>query len=134
MDQVGLLDENYFFFLEETDWCLRMRKNGWKVVHHPGVTLYHLRGQTADKMSIRARIEYWNSRYIFFETHYPKVPIFILKTGLLVKLFIEFLLTVSLNILCFFMNKKARRKSYRYARLIDWHLKGKPVEYGLRGV
>ena len=35
LDQVGLLDEDYFLFLEETDWCYRMKRAGWKIYHVP---------------------------------------------------------------------------------------------------
>jgi GT2 family glycosyltransferase len=31
--EVGLLDEDYFFFMEETDWCYRMKRRGWRVCH-----------------------------------------------------------------------------------------------------
>jgi GT2 family glycosyltransferase len=42
MDAVGLLDEDYFIFLEETDWCFRMHKKGWKVYHVPDARVFHL--------------------------------------------------------------------------------------------
>ncbi|MBM4309106.1 MAG: glycosyltransferase family 2 protein, partial [Deltaproteobacteria bacterium] len=41
IEQVGLLDEDYFLFLEETDWCYRMKKAGWKVYHVPQADVYH---------------------------------------------------------------------------------------------
>ena len=40
MDEVGVLDEDYFFFLEETDWCYRMHKKGWKVFHVPDARVF----------------------------------------------------------------------------------------------
>ncbi len=40
-DDVGPLDEGYFLFLEETDWCLRARQKGWKVVYDPRVCVTH---------------------------------------------------------------------------------------------
>jgi len=40
--QIGMLDENFFFFGEETDWCLRMRNAGWKLRFAPvGVITHH---------------------------------------------------------------------------------------------
>jgi len=35
LDEVGLMPEDYFMFLEETDWCWRIRRAGYKVVHLP---------------------------------------------------------------------------------------------------
>jgi len=41
VDEVGLLDENFFFFGEETDWCKRMRKAGWKLRLAPVGEIIH---------------------------------------------------------------------------------------------
>ncbi|PQP33347.1 glycosyltransferase family 2 protein, partial [Desulfobacteraceae bacterium SEEP-SAG9] len=46
IDQVGLLDEQYFFFFEETDWAYRMKLSGWKVWFVPMAEIYHLQGQS----------------------------------------------------------------------------------------
>lgn len=35
MDQAGLLDENFFLYNEEVDWCHRIKKTGWKVYYYP---------------------------------------------------------------------------------------------------
>ena len=40
IDEVGAFDEDYFFFLEETDWCYRMHKKGWKVFHVPDARVF----------------------------------------------------------------------------------------------
>jgi N-acetylglucosaminyl-diphospho-decaprenol L-rhamnosyltransferase len=44
IDEVGLLDEDYFLFSEETDWCYRFRQAGWDVVFFPGAECVHVRG------------------------------------------------------------------------------------------
>jgi GT2 family glycosyltransferase len=46
MDQVGLLDEDFFLFSEETDWCYRFRKRGWQVLFFPGAEVVHVGGTT----------------------------------------------------------------------------------------
>ncbi len=46
MDAVGLFDERYYFFFEETDWAYQMRRAGWKVLHVPTAFIYHLQGQS----------------------------------------------------------------------------------------
>ncbi|HSG12475.1 MAG TPA: glycosyltransferase family 2 protein [Gaiellaceae bacterium] len=42
--EVGLCDEDYFLFSEETDWCYRFRQAGWEVVFFPGAECTHVRG------------------------------------------------------------------------------------------
>ena len=44
--QVGKLDEDYFFFVEETDWCYRMQKAVWKIYHVPDAKVTHLGGES----------------------------------------------------------------------------------------
>jgi len=42
--EVGLLDEDYFLFSEETDWCYRFHRAGWEVVFFPGAECVHVGG------------------------------------------------------------------------------------------
>lgn len=67
MEKVGLLDEDYFLFLEETDWCYRLKKAGWKVYHVPQAEIYHFQGKSAQAEKKKARVEYYRSRYHFFK-------------------------------------------------------------------
>jgi len=42
--EVGMLDEDYFLFSEETDWCYRFHRAGWGVVFFPGAECVHVGG------------------------------------------------------------------------------------------
>jgi N-acetylglucosaminyl-diphospho-decaprenol L-rhamnosyltransferase len=44
IDEVGLLDEDFFLFSEETDWHYRFRRGGWKVLFFPGAEVAHVGG------------------------------------------------------------------------------------------
>lgn len=44
IDRVGPLDEDFFLFSEETDWCYRFRRAGWKVLFFPGAEFVHVGG------------------------------------------------------------------------------------------
>ncbi|MFQ5736973.1 MAG: glycosyltransferase family 2 protein [Thermodesulfobacteriota bacterium] len=126
MDDTGLMDEDYFFFLEETDWCLKFRKKGWQVVHYPGAEVYHLQGGSARKAPVGARIEYWRSRYKFFRKNRSRPSRMLLRAGLVSKLVLSFVLMALLNLLTIFSVGRLRRKLRVYAALIGWHLKGCP--------
>lgn len=41
IEQVGMLDERFFYYWEETEWCLRARKSGWRIMHVPQAKLWH---------------------------------------------------------------------------------------------
>jgi hypothetical protein len=134
IDEVGMLDEDYFFFLEETDWCFRMKKGGWKVCHVPTAEIFHLRGGSVKNKQAMARIEYYRSRYLFFEKHRGKINSFILTGGLFFRLILDLLLLMMGNLLTLFGVKELRTKLSTYFQLLLWHLRFCPPDLGLRHV
>ena len=67
--QVGLLDEQYFMYSEEADWCWRARQRGWLVCYYPAAPIVHLGGQSSRMASARMRAELYRSKLIFFYKH-----------------------------------------------------------------
>lgn len=132
MDSVGLLDEDCFFFFEETDWCLRFWKKGFKVYHVPHARIYHLQGKSAGKVPVRSRIEYWRSRYIYARKHWSITARVILTAGLLVKAAVGFVLNVLGGLPVIFLTEKSRRKIRLYGTLLVWHLVGRPASWGMK--
>jgi hypothetical protein len=132
VDQIGLMDENYFLFLEETDWCYRMKRAGWKVYHVPQVEVYHFQGKSAEKEKERARVEYFRSRYYFFKKNRGPFQWVVLLIGLLMRLGVELLGMGLACLVTLFMIKRWRKKLSLYAYLFWWHLKFCPGEMGLR--
>ncbi len=128
---VGLLDEDYFLFLEETDWCVRMRRAGWKVVFDPRFSLYHLQGRSAGKVNVSARIEYWRSRYTFFRKHHGKLSRMVLRGGLLLRVIFNLLAMTIGNLLICFSQVRLRNKLQVYFGIFLWHLRGCPADGGL---
>ncbi len=41
IEQVGMIDERYFYYWEETEWCLRAGKKGWQIVNVPAAKMWH---------------------------------------------------------------------------------------------
>ncbi len=41
IEQLGMLDERFFIYFEETEWCLRTSRGGWKIVHVPSAKIWH---------------------------------------------------------------------------------------------
>ncbi len=130
---IGPLDEGFFFFLEETDWCERMRQRGWKVFHVPESRVYHLKGASAAKVNVRARIEYWISRYRFFAKHYAPPVRAALKIGLVLRLSAALVAGAAINLATLFLIKRQRQRLWLSATLFAWHLAGCPSQWGLRG-
>ena len=130
--QVGTLDEDYFFFIEETDWCFRMKQAGWKIYHLPHIKIYHLQGQSKEKNPSKAWIEYYRSVYIFFKKHRSMFSYYILRLARTGKVTINLLLVI-LGLLCTLGRDKSLKRRFRiYRDLLIWHIKLCPASAGLR--
>ena len=129
--QVGLLDEDYFLFLEETDWCYRIKRAGWKVYHVPQAEVYHFQAKSAEAERKRARVEYFRSRYHFFKKNRGSLQWVILLGGLTIKLAFEVLMMAAASLVTFFAVKRWRRKLSIYVYLLWWHVKCLPKGMGL---
>lgn len=128
MDQVGLLDEKYFFFFEETDWAYRMKHAGWKTYFVPSARIYHFQGQSVGH-NIKSRILFYGSRYIYFKKWHPDR---FFRIRLII--FIRLLIDAALNLLGFALTlglqRGVRKKLEVYIRLIRWHIEGCPGLHG----
>ncbi|MBW2558595.1 MAG: glycosyltransferase family 2 protein [Deltaproteobacteria bacterium] len=125
IDEVGMLDERYFFFFEETDWACQMHAAGWKICHVPSALIYHLQGQSIGG-DVRSRIEFYRSRYRFFNKWKGHSYNAAVSLVVFVRLIVNWLLTSAGGILTAGMNRAIRDKWVVYSRLILWHLKGCP--------
>ncbi len=132
MAKVGYLDEDYFFFLEETDLCYRMWKAGYSVFHLPQIQIYHLQGASKNKVPAQAWIEYYRSIYLFFKKNKSLFSYISLRFFRPVKLCINFLLTSLGLILTLGKSKHLKYKWSIYFQLCLWHLKLCPSNMGLQ--
>ncbi|TSA11181.1 MAG: glycosyltransferase family 2 protein [Deltaproteobacteria bacterium] len=125
IDEVGMFDERYFFFFEETDWALQMKTAGWKIYHVPSARIYHLQGQSIGR-DIRSRIEFYRSRYQFFRKWKGRSYYQLVSLVIFVRTTINWLLTSFGNLVTLCTNKNLRNKWVVNSKLILWHLNGRP--------
>jgi GT2 family glycosyltransferase len=131
LEQLGGFDEDYFFFLEETDLAVRMRQTGWKVVHDPRAEAVHLQGATASTHQAEARIEFYRSRYLFFRKHYGPGAMLFLKGVMTANLTLNVLVFGLASVLTLGRVEKVTAKCRVRAELWKWHLRGRPEGVGL---
>jgi GT2 family glycosyltransferase len=75
-EAVGLLDERYFMYLEDVDFCAAMRARGRRVLFTPEVEVVHLRGRSVAAAPEATRAAYLGSHLAFYRKHHPwLVPI-----------------------------------------------------------
>jgi GT2 family glycosyltransferase len=133
MDAVGMFDEDYFFLYEEVDWCFRMNRGGWLVYHLPDAEIHHLGGQSMKEINLRARVETWRSRYLFFQKSLQLSPLGslgLLALGVLQNVY-QFLVYSFLNLITFFTFRRLRRRWLLFTYLLAWHVRGRPVSMGI---
>ncbi len=78
IDEVGLLDEHFFIYFEDNDWCLRMRQKGWQIYHNPQVSVHHHGGKSL-LQNPAAREAYHQSLIYFNKKHYGKLADVLLR-------------------------------------------------------
>ena len=133
IERVGLLDEDYFFFLEETDWCLRFRRAGWSIYHVPSAQIVHLQGRSKKMRPARAWVEYYRSLYLFFKKNRSPFSYTLLRIFRVVKLAINVALTTAGLLITAGIRRRFREKIRIYGYLLWWHVRGCPENMGLKG-
>jgi GT2 family glycosyltransferase len=72
IDEVGLLDERFFVYGEETDWCYRFSKAGWKVIFTPDIEIIHYGGASTRQMATAMSLQLRGSLLLFIKKHRNK--------------------------------------------------------------
>jgi len=70
IEQVGALDERFFFYCEDVDWCKRIRDAGWKLVYYPGAETIHFGHGSSSNTSIRFRLEMLKANWQYWKKHH----------------------------------------------------------------
>ena len=119
IEDVGLLDEDFFMYYEDADWCYRMRKKGWKTYYFPFFEATHYVGKSNSTFNPKTFIERQKSMYHYFRKHRER------KAVLLLRLFIFGGLTlrgVGLLVIYPFGGKRRAElgnRLYAYLKVID---------------
>lgn len=71
--QVGLLDESFFFYSEDVDWCKRFWQKGWQVVYYPAAQAIHHEARSSSIAPLRYYIEFRRSRWVYWKKHHSRI-------------------------------------------------------------
>jgi hypothetical protein len=67
--QVGLLDEDYWLYTEETDWCHRARQHGWEIAARPDAHVMHIEAAASAQRLGPSFVNFADSRMLFVKKH-----------------------------------------------------------------
>ena len=94
MDEVGFLDEQFFMYAEDLDWCKRFREAGYEVWYMPEVEVIHHKYKSGIKTqspltAIQSKRHFYNTMLQYYDKHYkdkyPRFVRFLLRTFLFIK-------------------------------------------------
>ena len=124
-DTLGELDEGYFFFLEETDFCWRVRASGRAVVHAAALRATHQLGATSKaRVPLATRIEYERALDRFLVVRRgPRAARHVRRLRAA-----RWVVGLLLLALAAPLSARARRRGRERAGLLLWHLRGRPGE------
>jgi GT2 family glycosyltransferase len=128
LESVGPLPEDYFFFLEETDWCWRVRQAGWRIVYLTTAYVVHVSGASSKRKDpALTRIEYHRSLYRFFRKNRGRGRMTIVFVLRIVKSLFYVLSQAPLAL----MGERQRARWVVHRDVLLWHLRGCPASVGL---
>ena len=70
LDQVGLLDEDYFMYGEDIDLSYRLTLGGWKNYYYPGTRIIHYKGESTKRTSVNYVFVFYRAMVIFARKHF----------------------------------------------------------------
>lgn len=70
-EAVGLLDERFFMYTEDVDFCAAIRARGGRILFTPAIEIVHIRGRSAATAPAATRAAYRRSQLAFYQKHHP---------------------------------------------------------------
>lgn len=79
LEAVGCLDERFFMYAEDKDWCKRFWKAGWPVVYYPVAEAIHLVAASSGRDPVRFYIEMNRANLLYWTKHHGRIKQFIFR-------------------------------------------------------
>jgi len=98
-EEVGYLDEDYFMYCEDVDYCYRVKKAGWKIYYAPVSDIIHYKGESTKKNNLDYVLNFNKSLYIFYKKHFHKKYFFLFTWIILLGIFFRGVFVYSKNFL-----------------------------------
>lgn len=70
IERVGMLDEQFFMYGEDIDWCYRIKNAGWKVCYYPEAKIIHHKRASSSKRKLKTTYEFHRAMVLFYRKHY----------------------------------------------------------------
>lgn len=98
-EEVGYLDEDYFMYCEDVDYCYRITRSGWKVYYAPVSDIIHYKGESTKKNNLDYVLNFNKSLYLFYKKHFHKKYFSLFAWIILIAIFFRGVFIYSKNFL-----------------------------------
>ncbi len=89
IDAVGGLDEDFFMYGEDLDWCYRIHQAGWKIMYLPDTQIIHYKGRSTFEASFDQLNVFYKAMQLFVQKHFQKGWMFIPKWFLILGIWLR---------------------------------------------
>lgn len=121
--EIGALDEQYYIYGEEIDWCWRIKKAGYNIMYLPQAEIIHFGKASSEQRKIAMFIQNYKSFYIFLKKNYPFYSYYIYRSRTMVYIYLwllKFKVSKILN-----RNDSAKESALQgmevYKASLKWH-------------
>ncbi|AWK50042.1 glycosyl transferase family 2 [Clostridium beijerinckii] len=97
LDEVGLLDENFFMYGEDIDLCYRIKEGGYKILYYPKAQIIHYKGGSSKKKRTKVIYDFHKAMWIFYRKHYYKEYNFTISHLVYIGIWAKYLLEIIKN-------------------------------------
>lgn len=95
--QIGGLDETFFMYGEDIDWCYRIKEAGWGIHYHPATYIVHYKGASSRRKPLKIIYEFHRAMWVFHRKHYKKQYSFITNAAVYSGITVKFGLSLLMN-------------------------------------
>ena len=99
INEVGRLDEDFFMYGEDIDWCYRIKESGRAIWYLADSKAVHLKGASSGKKNKRLIYEFHRSMWLFYKKHYSKKYLFIISYITWIFIWLRYITVLFLNLL-----------------------------------
>lgn len=99
LNEVGLLDEDFFMYGEDIDLCYRIKENNYKILYYPEAAIIHHKGGSSKKRRTKVIYDFHNAMWIFYKKHYYKKYNFAITVLIYIGIWIKYLFEILKNMI-----------------------------------